>query len=78
VATWSHGPKAHQRPRDIFELSNLIGDIATGQVREGVADGKDPSAVSLGKRGDLKGGRRPALNPADAARVQPVGVTMRD
>jgi hypothetical protein len=51
-----------KRPRDIFELSKLIGDIATGQVQDAVEDGKDPSAVSLGKKGGLKGGKARAAS----------------
>jgi hypothetical protein len=57
-----------KRPRDIFELSKLIGDIATGQVQDVVEDGKDPSAVSLGKKGGLKGGKARAASLAPARR----------
>jgi hypothetical protein len=57
-----------KRPRDILELSKLIGDIATGQVQDVVEDGKDPSAVSLGKKGGLKGGKARAANLAPARR----------
>jgi hypothetical protein len=46
-----------KRPRDIFQLTKLIGDIATGQVKDEIEDPRDPSAVSLGKRGGLKGGK---------------------
>jgi hypothetical protein len=55
------------RPRDPNQLAKLMIDIATGQV-EDEADscrldaGKDPAAVSLGRRGGLKGGRRVPKN----------------
>ena len=44
------------RPRDPTSLAKLIGDIATGQVEDGRDDGKDKAAVSIGKKGGLKGG----------------------
>jgi hypothetical protein len=50
------------RPRDTNELGKLIVDLATGQrseddaQRPGESD-KDPAAVSLGRRGGLKGGK---------------------
>lgn len=58
------------RPRDPNQLAKLIIDIATGQVDDKPEPrpedaGKDPAAVSLGRRGGLKGGRARAakLNP---------------
>jgi len=51
--------KHPKRPRDPLQLAKLIGDIATGQVKDEkpTDDGKDPAAVSLGRRGGLKGGK---------------------
>jgi len=53
--------KPPKRPRDPAQLAKLIVDIATGEVedREPTPEeqGKDPSAVSLGRRGGLKGGQ---------------------
>jgi hypothetical protein len=46
-----------KRPRDPLQLAKLIGDIATGQIEEKTDDGKDAAAVSLGRRGGLKGGK---------------------
>lgn len=46
-----------KRPRDPLQLGKLIVDIATGRVEDRVDDGKDPAAVSLGRRGGLKGGK---------------------
>jgi hypothetical protein len=45
------------RPRDPAQLAKLIVDIATGEVEDYADDGKDPSAVELGRRGGLRGGR---------------------
>jgi hypothetical protein len=55
-----------KRPRDPIALAKLIGDIATGQIEEKTDDGKNAAAVSLGRRGGLKGGkaRAAALSPA--------------
>lgn len=49
--------KRPKRPRDPLQLAKLIGDIATGQIEEKTDDGKDAAAVSLGRRGGLKGGK---------------------
>ncbi len=48
------------RPRDLNQLATAIVDVATDEAvpePEPVDDGKDPAAVSLGRRGGLKGGR---------------------
>ncbi len=49
--------KRIKRPRDPMQLAKLIGDIATGQVKDVVEDGKNPAAVALGKLGGAKGGK---------------------
>jgi len=51
--------KHPKRPRDPLQLAKLIGDIATGQAKDEkpTDDGKDPAAVSLGRKGGLKGGK---------------------
>jgi len=43
--------KRIKRPRDPVQLAKLIGDIATGQVHDGVKDDRNPAAVSLGRKG---------------------------
>lgn len=56
-----------KRPRDPNQLAALVVSIATGDTAEPKTDdGKDPAAVSLGRRGGLKGGkaRAAALTPA--------------
>ena len=61
--------KPKKRPRDANQLAKSIVDIATGETedREPTPEeqGKDPAAVSLGRRGGLKGGkaRAAALTP---------------
>jgi len=50
-----------QRPRDANQLGKLIVDLSVGEADEPVApmpddSSKDPAAVSLGRRGGLKGG----------------------
>lgn len=50
--------KRLKRPRDPVELGKLIGDILTGQVEDAQPDdGKNPTAVALGKLGGAKGGK---------------------
>jgi hypothetical protein len=63
-------PKHPKRPRDPNQLGKLIVDLATGtaaecNLTESVDHGKDAAAVSLGRRGGLKGGA------ARAARLPP-------
>jgi hypothetical protein len=49
-----------KRPRDPAQLAKLMIDIASGEVEDREPppqeQGKDPAAVSLGRRGGLKGG----------------------
>lgn len=55
-----------KRPRDLNELAASIVDAATNEAApEPIDDGKDPAAVSLGRRGGKKGG------PARAAKLSP-------
>jgi len=61
------------RPRDPVQLGKLIGDILTGQVEDRAPDrpddpNKDPAAVSLGRKGGLKGGRARADSLTPEAR----------
>jgi hypothetical protein len=66
------------RPRDPVQLSKLVGDILTGQIEDRAPDrladpNKDQAAVTLGRKGGLKGGRAradkmPAEQRAEIAR----------
>jgi hypothetical protein len=50
--------RSRKRPRDPNQLGKLIVDIATGQVEDRPPDaGKDPTAVEMGRKGGLKGGK---------------------
>ena len=47
-----------KHPRDTNQLAKSIVDLSTGQAEEkDPNEGKDPAAVSLGRKGGLKGGR---------------------
>lgn len=67
-----HNPgmaKKLKRPRDPISLAKLIGDIATGQVRDAQPDdGKNPAAVALGKLGGAKGGKSRASSLSSSRR----------
>lgn len=48
------GPKGEKRPADVIGNAIKIARIATGEESDDIAEtdgGKDPAAVSLGKRG---------------------------
>jgi len=67
----AHTPK---RPRDPNQLAKLIVDIASGQAEpSAIAENneKDPAAVSLGRRGGLKGGaaRAASLTPEQRSEI---------
>jgi len=53
--------KHPKRPRDFSQAAKLVIDIASGQVEDRKPtpeeQGKDPAAVSLGRKGGLKGGK---------------------
>ena len=68
--------KRLKRPRDPVELGKLIGDILTGQVEDRapippIDQSKNQSAVELGRKGGLKGGRARAesLSPAQRKKI---------
>ena len=55
-----------KRPRDVNELAARLVELATDpDATDERDDGKDPAAVSLGRRGGLKGGK------ARAAKLSP-------
>lgn len=50
--------RSRKRPRDLNELAaSIVSDATDEDKAEPVDDGKDPAAVSLGRRGGLKGGK---------------------
>jgi hypothetical protein len=66
--------RSRKRPRDLNELAaSIVGD-ATAEDKdaaEAAADGKDPAAVALGRRGGLKGGKARAakLTPEERSEI---------
>jgi len=58
-------PKRSRMPTDLNSLASRITEIATNEDAPAEDDGKDPAAVSLGRRGGAKGG------PARAAALTP-------
>lgn len=49
-------PKRSKKSKDVVEMAHAMMEaIAAGDVPK-TADGKDPLAVALGRRGGLKGG----------------------
>ena len=66
--------KAKKRPRDPAQLAKFVVDVATGEIedREPTPEeqGKDPAAVSLGRRGGLKGGDARASSLSSAKRKE--------
>lgn len=60
-----------KRPRDTNQLAKRIVDIATGDEEDRNPDeGKDPAAVSLGRRGGLKGGKARAASMSPKRRAE--------
>ncbi len=49
--------KPKKRPRDANQLAHRIVQEATGEATPAEPDTRDPAAVSLGRRGGLKGGK---------------------
>jgi hypothetical protein len=51
--------RSRKRPTDVNELARQVVDEATGTAPAPADpdEGKDPAAVSLGRKGGLKGGR---------------------
>ncbi len=66
--------KMKKRPREFAQRAKMIVDIATGEIedREPTAEeqGKDPAAVSLGRRGGLKGGKARAASMTPKRRAE--------
>jgi hypothetical protein len=55
------------RPRDPLALAKLVGDIATGQIKDINEDGKNASAANLGRLGGAARAR--ALSPEKRAEI---------
>lgn len=63
------GPKGEQRPVDVIGAAVKVMRIATGEEEDAPPpnDGKDPAAVSMGKRGGTA--RAAAMTPERRAEI---------
>ncbi len=65
------GPKGEKRPADVIGAAVKIAKIATGEIEEDIGtpdkEGKDPAAVSMGKRGGKA--RAQAMTPERRAEI---------
>ncbi len=63
------GPKGEKRPADVIGNAVHVMRIATGEIEEGTPpdDGKDPAAVSMGKRGGAA--RAKSMTPERRAEI---------
>ena len=63
--------RSRKRPTDLNALAASIVDDATTENKDSADDGKDRAAVSLGRRGGLKGGKARAakLSPDERSRI---------
>jgi len=65
------GPKGEKRPADVIGAAVKVAKIATGEVEEDIdtpeKSGKDPAAVSMGKRGGKA--RAQAMTPERRAEI---------
>ena len=60
-----------KRPRDTNQLAKFVVDLATGDIEPPKTDeGKDAAAVSLGRRGGLKGGKARAKSLTSEQRAE--------
>ena len=62
--------RSRKRPSDVNELAKQLVGEATGETPlPDPAEGKDPAAVALGRKGGLKGGKARAakLTPEERA-----------
>ncbi len=75
--------KQPSRPRDLNQWAKRMVDIATGEASDRVPtpeeQGKDAAAVSLGRRGGLKGGkaRAESMTPERRAEIAKMAAAKR-
>jgi hypothetical protein len=65
------GPRGEKRPADVIGAAVKVAKIATGEIEEDIdtpeKEGKDPAAVSMGKRGGRA--RAQAMTPERRAEI---------
>ncbi|MGI3899823.1 MAG: hypothetical protein ACRYGP_17830 [Janthinobacterium lividum] len=71
------GPRGEKRPADVTSNAVHVMRIATGEIEEGApADGgKDPAAVSMGKRGGAA--RAKSMTPERRAEIAKAAAAKR-
>ena len=71
------GPKGEKRPADVTSNAVHVMRIATGEIEEGTPpdDGKDPAAVSMGKRGGAA--RAKSMTPERRAEIAKAAAAKR-
>ena len=63
-------PKRSSKKKDVVEIAHsMMLAIESGNIQKN-ADGKDPIAVAMGRRGGLKGGRARADSMTAVQRVE--------
>ena len=65
------GPRGEKRPADVIGAAVKVAKVATGEIEEDIdtpeKEGKDPAAVSMGKRGGKA--RAQAMTPERRAEI---------
>ena len=71
------GPKGQKRPVDVIGNAIMVARIATGEIEDGTPsdDGKDPAAVSMGKRGGAA--RAKSMTPERRAEIAKAAAAKR-
>ncbi len=71
------GPRGEKRPADVIGNAVRVMRIATGEIEEGAPpeDGKDPAAVSMGKRGGAA--RAKSMTPERRAEIAKAAAAKR-
>ena len=71
------GPRGEQRPADVIGAAIKVARIATGEEEDAPPpdSGKDPAAVSMGKRGGAA--RAAAMTPERRAEIAKKAATKR-
>ncbi|MGO8953059.1 MAG: hypothetical protein ACLPWS_07730 [Rhodomicrobium sp.] len=77
--TMPKGPKGEKRPADVIANAVKVMKIATGEIEEDIdtpeKEGKDPAAVSMGKRGGKA--RAEKMTPERRAEIAKKAATTR-
>ena len=77
MSAMPNGPNGEKRPADVTSNAVHVMRIATGEIEEGAPadDGKDPAAVSMGKRGGAA--RAKSMTPERRAEIAKAAAAKR-